>query len=186
MNRYVLMAIGKTHSGKTTFANELISDISEGVIIETDPIALFLRETFSTLRALDLDHRGGFSSPSLKFLLFRTILTFALEQNFNVILSNSNMYENGRKDVLNIVDQYKYKTIGVYFNYSEEVLLNRVEYSGRDTKVLVVSKDFNELVVNQRTRFQPPNKDDFDYFFEITDPADLPEIKGRIIKLYRF
>lgn len=179
------MTIGKTHSGKTTFAKEFVSEIPNGVIIETDPIALFLRETFPSLHALDLDHRGGFSTPSLKFLLFRTVLNFALEQNFNVILSNSNMYENGRKDALSVIGQYKVKTIGVFFNYPETVLLERVKHSERDTKVLVVSKDFNELVVNQRTRFQPPNKDDFDYFFEITDPVNLPEIKRKIIELYK-
>ena len=116
MNRYVLLTIGKTHSGKSTFANEIISEIPNGVILETDPIALFLRATFPNLHALDMDHSGGFSSPSLKFLMFRTILTFALEQDFNIVMSNSNMYEKGRKDVLDIIKKYRHKTIGVYFN----------------------------------------------------------------------
>lgn len=185
MTKYVLLTVGKTHSGKSTFANEIVSEIPNCVILETDPIALFLRATFPKLHTSDLDHTGSFSSPALKFLVFRTVLTFALEREFNIIMSNSNMYENGRKDVLSIINQYPVKTIGVYLNFPEDILLERVEHSGRDTSVLSVSKDFKDLVVNQRVRFQPPNKNDFDYFFEATNPEELLEVKTKILELYK-
>lgn len=182
---YVLLTIGKTHTGKSTFAKELVEDIPNGVILETDSIALFLKDTFPKLHAFDLDHNGSFSSPSLKFLAFRTVLTFALEKNFNIIMSNSNMYENGRKDVLSIINKYPMKTIGLYLNYPEEIILERAKNSKRDIKVLSVSKDFNELIVNQRTRFQAPNRTDFDYFFEVKNPEELPDIKNKIVELYK-
>lgn len=185
MNRYVLLTVGKTHSGKSTFANDLVSEIPNCVVLETDPIALFLRSTFNKLHALDLDHMGSFASPALKYLVFRTVLSFALEHDFNIIMSNSNMYENGRKNVLNIIKKYPVKTIGVYLNFHEEILTERVKHSGRDTSVLSVSKDFNDLIVNQRVRFQPPNRDDFDYFFEVTHPDKLPEVKNQILELYK-
>lgn len=181
---YTLLTIGKTHTGKSTFANELLKEIQNGVILETDLIALFLRANYPKLHALDVDHKGSFSSPSLKFLLFRTVLSFALEQNVNIIMSNSNMYQNGRKDVLSIIKQYSTKSIGLYFNYPEEIILERVKVSKRDTSVLSVSKDFEELVVNQRTRFQPPNETDFDYFFEVKNVTELLAIKDTILKLY--
>ena len=52
---YVLLTIGKTHTGKSTFAKELVEDIPNGVILETDSIALFLKDTFPKLHAFDLD-----------------------------------------------------------------------------------------------------------------------------------
>ncbi|MEI6863939.1 MAG: AAA family ATPase [Candidatus Adlerbacteria bacterium] len=185
MSGLTLLTIGKTHSGKSTFAKEIATSIPNSVILETDTIALFLRSHYLSLHSLDLDHKGSFSDPSLKFLVYCTILEFALKQGSNCILSNSNMYENGRKQVLDIIKKYPGKTIGVYFNYPEEVLFERVKNSQRDTKVLSVSKDFNELIVKQRERFQPPNPSDFDYFFEVTNPDQLSEISKEIIELYK-
>jgi len=185
MERFALLTVGKTHTGKSTFAKEIVSQIPNCVILETDPIAVFLSTTFPKLHALDLDHQGSFSSPSLKYRVFQTVLEFALAQNFNIILSNSNMYEKGRQGVFDIIKKYPAKTIGLHFNYPEELLSKRVEQSGRSTEVLSVSKDFQELIVNQRTRFQPPNPTDFDYFFEVKDPADLPRVTKEILALYQ-
>lgn len=184
LNTHVLLTIGKTHTGKSTFARDISTYIPNAIILETDPVAVFIRTHFPALRALDIDHSGSFTSPSLKYVLFRAILSYALEHNTNVILSNSNMYENGRKDVLDVIKEKGKKTIGIYFNYPEEVLLQRAASSGRDINVLSVSKDFNELIINQRTRFQPPHPGDFDYFFEVTDPADLPQVRNDILTLY--
>ncbi|MEK7093834.1 MAG: AAA family ATPase [Patescibacteria group bacterium] len=183
-SRYTLLTIGKTHTGKTTLANELAPQIPRCVVLETDPIALFLKSSFTSLHTLDLDHSGGFSSPSLKFLVFKTILTFALEENFNIIMSNSNMFENGRKDLLKIIKNYPGKIIGIYLNYSEEILSERIKKSDRDINVLRTSKDFGNLLINQRTRFQPPNYSDFDYYFEVKDPNELPNISTQIFKIF--
>lgn len=183
--RITLLTIGKTHTGKTTFANGIAPRIPNCVILETDPVALFLKSSFPSLHALDLDHSGKFSSPSLKFLVFRTMLTFALQENFNIIMSNSNMFDEGRKDVLGLIKKYPGKTIGLYFNYPEEIIMDRVRESNRDVNVLRTSKDFEDLVVNQRSRFQVPNPSDFDYFFEVKDPQELPAISEKIVRLYK-
>ncbi len=42
MNRYTLLTIGKTHTGKTTFVNEIASKVPNCVILGTDPFAFFL------------------------------------------------------------------------------------------------------------------------------------------------
>lgn len=185
MNQYALLTIGKTHSGKSTFANDLILDIPNGIILETDSVALFLHTAFPKLHSVDLKHPGGFSPPSLKFMIFQEILKFSLEQKLNIILSNANMFQDGREHMLGMLKRYPTETIGVYFNYPEEVLVERVKHSGRDTRVLTVSKDFEELIVKQRARFQVPNENDFDHFFEIRDPSELDELKGKLIELYR-
>jgi hypothetical protein len=94
------------------------------------------------------------------------------------------MFENGRKEVLSVIKQYPVKTIGVYFNYPEELLFERAKTSGRDAGVLRVSKDFNDLIIRQRTRMQPPNPADFDYFFEVNSVDDLSGVMEKVVALF--
>ncbi|WP_318837459.1 ATP-binding protein [Psychrobacillus glaciei] len=42
MNRLVIMTVGKTHSGKTTFAKALEEQISNSIVIDQDNHAEFL------------------------------------------------------------------------------------------------------------------------------------------------
>jgi len=93
------------------------------------------------------------------------------------------MYERGRKLVFRLVKKYDYKIIGVYFNFPEEFLINRIKKSKRTTKILRVSKDFNELIINQRTRMQAPNSKNFDEFYIIKSEDDLIKVKNNLIKI---
>jgi len=47
-NKYVIMCVGYTHSGKTTFAKKLIKNITNIVLIDNDEIASFINETYKT------------------------------------------------------------------------------------------------------------------------------------------
>ena len=42
MNRFVIMTVGKTHSGKTTFAKALEEEMTNSVVIDQDNHAEFL------------------------------------------------------------------------------------------------------------------------------------------------
>jgi len=133
------MFIGKTHSGKTTFAKELEETKKDVLTLEADPIALFMREKFPKLREIDdKEHCGAFQNASLKYRLFLLLLEFSMSFGRTIILSNSNMYERGRKLVFELVKKYKYKIIGVYFDFPEEFLINRIKKTKRTTKVLRV------------------------------------------------
>lgn len=183
-DKKLIMFIGKTHSGKTTFAKKLEIIKKDLLVLEADPIALFMRENFPKLRELDdKEHEGAFQNTSLKYRLFLLLLEFAMSFERTIILSNSNMYERGRKLVFSLAKKYKYKIIGVYFNFPEEFLINRIKKSKRTTKILRVSKDFNELIINQRTRMQVPNSRDFDKFYEIKSEKDLNNVKINLIKM---
>jgi len=183
-DKKLIMFIGKTHSGKTTFAKELEIIKKDLLVLEADPIALFMRENFPKLRELDdKEHGGAFKNASLKYRLFLLLLEFAMSFGRTIILSNSNMYERGRKLVFSLAKKYKYKVIGVYFNFPEEFLINRIKKSKRTTKILRVSKDFNELIINQRTRMQVPNPKEFDKFYEIKSEEDLNNVKINLIKI---
>src|SRR3989339_619140 len=173
-DKKLIMFIGKTHSGKTTFAKELEGIKKDILVLEADPVALFMRENFPKLRELDdKEHSGIFKNVSLKYRLFLLLIEFSMSFGRTIILSNSNMYERGRKLVFRLVKKYDYKIIGVYFNFPEEFLINRIKKSKRTTKILRVSKDFNELIINQRTRMQAPNSKNFDEFYIIKSEDDL-------------
>ena len=49
MNRFVIMTVGKTHSGKTTFARNLEKEITNSVVIDQDNHAEFLQSTYPLL-----------------------------------------------------------------------------------------------------------------------------------------
>jgi predicted kinase len=183
-DKKLIMFIGKTHSGKTTFAKELEGIKKDILLLEADPIALFMRENFPKLRELDdKEHSGAFKNVSLKYKFFLLLIEFSMSFGKTILLSNSNIYDRGRKLIFKLAKKYKYKIIGVYFNFPEEFLIKRINKSKRTIKILRVSKDFNELIVNQRTRMQIPSAKDFDQFYEIRSEKDLTKIKTNLIKI---
>lgn len=183
-DKKLIMFIGKTHSGKTTFAKELEDVKKDILVLEADPIALFMREKFPKLRELDdKEHSGAFKNASLKYRMFLLLLEFSMSFGKTIILSNSNMYERGRRLVFRLAKKFNYKVIGVYFDFPEEFLINRIKKSKRTTKILRVSKDFNDLIINQRTRMQIPNQKDFDLFYSIKNEKDLIKVKSDLIKI---
>lgn len=183
-DKKLIMFIGKTHSGKTTFAKELEKIKKDVLVLEADPVALFMRENFPKLRELDdKEHSGAFQNASLKYRIFLLLLEFSMSFGKTIILSNSNMYEKGRKLVFKLAKKYRYKVIGVYFDFPEEFLISRIKKSKRTMKILRVSKDFNELIINQRTRMQVPNPKEFDKFYTIKSEGDLIKVKNNLIKI---
>lgn len=183
-DKKLIMFVGKTHSGKTTFAKELEKIKKDVLVLEADPIALFMRENFPKLRELDnKEHSKLFKNISLKYKLFLILLEFSMSFSKTIILSNSNMYEKGRKLIFKLAKKFDYKIIGVYFDFPEEFLMNRIKKSKRTTKILRTSKNFNDLIVNQRTRMQIPNSKDFDQFYTIKKDSDLNKVKNSLIKM---
>jgi predicted kinase len=183
-DKKLIMFIGKTHSGKTTFAKELEKE--NIIILEADPIALFMKEHFPKLRENDnKHHNSSFNEISIKYKTFLLFLEFAMSLNKTIILSNSNMYEDGRKFIFNLCKNFNYKNIGVYFDFPEDFLIERIKKSKRTTAILNVSRDFNDLIINQRTRMEIPSPNDFEKFFVIKSEKDLIKIKNKLIKILK-
>ncbi len=184
-DKKLIMFIGKTHSGKTTFAKEIEKECNI-IILEADPIALFMNEYFPKLRECDdKSHTSSFKNISLKYKTFLLFVEFAMSLNKTILLSNSNMWSNGRKLIFKLAKKFDYKIIGVYFDLPENLLFERVKNSKRDEAVLRVSKDFNDLIINQRTRMEIPISKDFDKFFVIKSAEDLKQTKSNLIKIIK-
>lgn len=185
-DKKLIMFIGKTHSGKTTLAKEIEVLNNNVVVLEADPIALFIREKFPKLRELDdKEHSNIFKNISFKYKTFLSFLEFSMSHGRPIVLSNSNMYKKGRDLIFKIAKKFNYKIIAVYFDFPEELLISRIKKSNRTTKILRVSKDFNDLIINQRTRMEIPNQKDFDKFFIIKSENDKEKVKNELIKILK-
>jgi predicted kinase len=169
----IIMLVGKTHTGKTTFGRLLKKRFANIVVLETDTIAIFLREHFAEVARLDdSEHTGKFENVSLKFELFETIFGRALEIDTPLILSNSNMWKEGRKRILEQCKNLGRPTIGIYFDLPLEILKERTVASERDTRVLRTSQHFAGLLQNQSNRMQPPDPGEFDEFYVVRSQND--------------
>lgn len=182
--RFLIMTVGKTHSGKTTFARKIMKILPNSFILESDVISLFLRKNFSLMHLSSINREIGrnfdFNKPQLQYGIFKTILSFSLKNGFNAILSNSNTRKEARKDLIKFVRKYGIKVIMAYFNISEEILIERIKKANKSTAVLNSSKDFYVLLEKQRKIFEPPDKKEADYFFEIKDEEDISKILKNI------
>ncbi len=185
-NKKLIMFVGKTHSGKTTLANELKKENQNVLILEADPISVFMKNEFPELRENDdKEHNGTFKNVSLKFRTFLLFVEFALSLSRNIILSNSNMWREGRNLVREIARKFDYEIIGVYFDYPEDTLLDRVNISERSIDVLRTSNNFENLLINQRERMQPPLDEEFDQLYKINSESDLLTIKEKLQNLLK-
>jgi predicted kinase len=183
MKKIAIMLVGKTHSGKTTLAESLAEEI-KGVVLQTDPINLFLKKEYPAELDRDKEHNGNFQEPSLKVQIYNTILKHILKKgNLIPILANSNMFPKMRKQIIAQLQKYNYQVIGVYLNFSEEFLLQRIQKAKKNVAVLNQSSDFKALLKKQRAIFVPPVTQEFDYFFEVKNEKDLASIKSEIINL---
>jgi len=182
--KYLIMFIGKTHSGKTTFANEFKKENGNILVLEADPIAVFIKEHFPELINADNNkHYEIFGEVSLKYKIFLLLLESALSLGKPIILSNSNMWLKGRQLVSNLCKRLNYKLVGIYFDFPEELLFERVKIYKRPFSILRVSKNFNDLIINQRTRMQVPDPLEFDIFYAIKSPEDLLIIKQKLVSI---
>jgi len=175
--------VGKTHSGKTTFGRILEKEI-KGVVIQTDPIALFLKNEYHVNLDQDQEHDGSFVKPSLKVKIFNVILEHVIKSDTLIpVLTNSNMHQKMRTQIIERLHKGGHQVIGIYLNFSEKVLTYRINETNKSTNVLNTSKDFHALIIKQRKIFIEPKDNEFDYFFEINSNEMYNEIGKKIINM---
>lgn len=175
MNRLIIMTVGKTHSGKTTFAKELESVFQEIVVIDQDNHAEFINTHYKKLLTIE-------GPNTLKFSITNAIVEYAvLQSNFHIILCNSNLNQSGRTNVLSYFHEKGFKSIIVYFNLSIEILRTRVEQTQRSKAIFRSASSFLEVLERQGKSGEiPPSKDEANYLFEIKNPDSIPEVIQQI------
>ena len=175
MNRFVIMTVGKTHSGKTTFAQKLEKDLENSVVIDQDNHAQFLKDYYPTLF-------HGTGPNKIKYTLTQTMVDYVVhETNNDIILCNSNYNKLGRNKLLHYYKKNDFKTILVFFDIPEEVLYARVKNSNRKTDILRTASSFLEVLDRQQSEMKKeeicaPTEEEADYFFTIQDEKDVDKV----------
>lgn len=175
MSRLVIMTVGKTHSGKTTFSKELESILKKAIVIDQDNHAEFINNHYKKLRPAE-------GPNTLKFSITNAIVAYATEQsNFHIILSNSNLNKSGRTNVLRYFHDKGFESIIVYFDLPIDILKERVEQTQRNNIILRNATSFLEVLERQEnSREIIPSKDEANYLFDIRDPNRITEIIQQI------
>ncbi|WP_263864048.1 ATP-binding protein [Paenibacillus lycopersici] len=175
------MTVGKTHSGKTTFARSLERELPNAVVIDQDHHAGFLAAYYKPL--LPQQH-----SNALKHAITQTIVEYAIaETDKHVLLCNSNLDYSARKRLLDPFHAHGFSSILVYFDLPSHLLHERVAASGRSA-ALGIEVSFDDVLDRQEARYDngewtAPGRDETHARFVIDDPAQTGHVKQRILRI---
>lgn len=143
MKRLVIITVGKTHSGKTTFAKALERQLDSSLVIDQDNHAEFISTHYRSL----LPKQGR---NTIKYAITHTIVDYAVHQtDFHLILCNSNRSRQGRLDLLADFHDKGFISILVHFDIPEHVLEERVANSQRSTNVFRSASSFEEVLIRK-------------------------------------
>ena len=182
MNRFVIMTVGKTHSGKTTFSKSLEKEMHNSVVIDQDNHAEFLQKHYQNI----LPTQG---ENSIKYAITQTILDYVVNAtNCHLILCNSNRNRVGRLKLLKHFQSKGFTTIIVNFNIPEDVLKDRVSHSHRCTTILRTVSTFEEVLIRQHNETNhgeiiEPTEGEADYLFIIKHADDAKSVIQKIVNL---
>ena len=184
MKRLVIMTVGKTHSGKTTFAYALEEQLSNSFVIDQDNHAQFLNTYYKKLQRDE--------GPNiLKHALSKLMVDYAKEHtDFHFIICNSNRSLKGRKYLLeDLFPAENFVRILVHLDISHDVLHSRVKHSQRSTNIFRGPiTNFEELLVRQHEESQKedivdPTEKEADHLFVIKDDNNIDLVMQSIIHI---
>ncbi|WP_308635718.1 ATP-binding protein [Paenibacillus silvisoli] len=179
MNRIVVLTVGKTHSGKTTFAGKLESRLKNAVVIDQDNHAAFINTCYQSLRPKE-------GPNTLKYAVTQTIVDYAVQQtDCHLILCNSNLAQEGRKNLLDYFRLKGFISVLVYFDIPDEVLQSRIAESQRSKAIFRSASSFDEVLARQQLNRTPaPEEGEADYLFKVSrSEDDIPTVIENILKL---
>lgn len=186
MKRFVIITVGKTHSGKTTFAKALEKELPHSFVMDQDNQAEFINTHYEKLQPAE-------GPNTFKHGLSKFIVDYAKEHtNLHLIISNSNRSKNGRLYLLNeLFPQNEYVRILVHFDIPDDVLYERVARSTRSTNIFRGSySSFKEVLDRQQAEAKSfhedvvdPVENEADYLFVIRNSKDVNSTIEEIVHL---
>ncbi|MGM7701816.1 ATP-binding protein [Pseudalkalibacillus sp. Hm43] len=179
MERYVIITVGKTHSGKSTFARDLERQLKNTVVIDQDVHAEFINTYYDKLLPA--------SGPNtFKYAITKTIVDYAVEEtNAHLILCNSNRNEKIRLKLLSRFHDLGFKSILVDFDLPDDVLRARIADSTRSTKIFRSASTFQEVLDRQEVErnVKQPKTGEADHLFVINRPEDAEQVIYSIVEV---
>ncbi|BCB02534.1 ATP-binding protein [Bacillus sp. KH172YL63] len=157
MLRLFIMTVGKTHSGKTTFAKKLEKQLMNSVVIDQDNHAAFINTHYKHI----LPSEGP---NTLKYAISQAVVDYAIQEtSHHMILCNSNLSKSGRAARLKQFRENGFHTILVHCDTPEEVLKERVANSERSKSIFRSETSFEEVLRRQQSH---------SYFKDTGDPVE--------------
>ena len=184
MKRLVIITVGKTHSGKTTFARALEKELPHSFVMDQDNQAEFINTHYEKLQPAE-------GANTFKHGLSKFIVDYAKEHtNLHLIICNSNRSKNGRFYLLNeLFPQNEYVRILVHFDIPDDVLYERVALSKRSTNIFRRNySSFKEVLHRQQVEslhedVVDPIENEADYLFVIRNSKDVNSTILKIVHL---
>lgn len=180
MQRFVVITVGKTHSGKTTFARALEKALADSLVLDQDNHAAFINTHYRAM----LPQRG---TNKLKYALTTMLVNYAIRHTgYHLILCNANRNQQGRMKLLEKCRAEGFQSILVYFAIPHRVLKARVAKTKRSTLVFRSASSFEEVLSRQLAeddKLPPPASDEADYYLELNGSNDMSMAIQRIIDI---
>ena len=179
MNRIVVVTVGKTHSGKTTFAKQLELQLKNVVIIDQDNHASFINAYYKSLRPKE-------GPNTLKYAVTQTIVDYAVNQtDYHLVLCNTNLTRNGRMDLLDNFRRKGFITILVYFDIPNDVLHLRIKESQRSKDIFRSASTFEDVLAQQqKNEASAPIVSEADHLFVVScNEEDVPMVIKKITEI---
>ncbi|MDQ0160765.1 AAA family ATPase [Alkalibacillus salilacus] len=184
MKRLAVITVGKTHSGKTTFARTLERQLDNSFVLDQDNHAEFTNKFYPMLQP-----KAG--PNNLKYSISKLIVDYAkTNTDQHIIASNGNRSKEGREYLLEeIYNQEKFIRILVHFDIPDEILYERVNESERSTTVLRGDfSSFKEVLLKQQAESKlddvvAPEVGEADYLFVIKYNEKFDDVIKKIVHI---
>ncbi|TBL78920.1 ATP-binding protein [Paenibacillus thalictri] len=182
MKRLVILTVGKTHSGKTTFAKTLEQQLTNCVVIDQDNHADFINAHYMSLRPTH-------GPNTLKYAVTNTIVDYAVQKtDFHLILCNSNRDAKSRLKTLAYFREHGFESVLVHFDIPDDVLQERVSKSQRSKSIFRTAANFNEVLQRQTEEsskgiISDPVEGEANYLFVIKDSGEVQAVIQSIVAL---
>ena len=176
------MTVGKTHSGKTTFAKSLENVLHNSLVIDQDNHAEFINTYYKNLQPQQ-------GPNTIKYALTQTIVDYAINQTeIHLILSNSNRARKGRLELLAYFREKGFISILVSFDIPDHILQARVAKSQRSTVVFRSASTFEEVLTRQQSMSHKgdvvePTEGEADHFFVIRNTDEVQSVTQGIVDI---
>lgn len=176
--RLAILTVGKTHSGKTTFAKKLEAALSGALVLDQDVQAEFLNQYYAKLVPTE--------GPNvLKHSLTRLLADYAKHQtDLHVIVSNANLSRQSRADLLrDVYDAQTFTRILVHFDIPEEELMKRIQQTERNISIMRGDLSSFLDVLNTQGVMDVPFEDEADILLRVTHERELGDVIASIVKV---
>ncbi|WP_249872128.1 AAA family ATPase [Oceanobacillus saliphilus] len=186
MKRLVIITVGKTHSGKSTFAGVLEKRLNNSLVMDQDNHAEFINTYYNKLQP----KKGP---NTLKHDISHLIVNYAIEHtDFHLIICNSNRSRKGRMYLLEqLYPKHKFVRILVHFDSPDHVLHTRVVQSQRSTNVFRFASNFEEVLARQQEDsliedVTDPVEREADHLFVVKDNNEVDSVIQRILHIAQY